>query len=142
MKLSDTGTMIFRGQTYTFEQMTARVIALEESAKFLLRNSGRLAEAESVATDLAREALEWAGRAERCRNPLTHGQRVTYENLVSYIADHGGSPTMAALAKMEDISSNTVRVRIKALITKGLVNQRPNIPGGLSIAKPGGMASD
>lgn len=136
MKLSDAGTMIFKGRTYTFEQMTARVIALEESAKFLFRNAGRLAEAEAVANDLAREALEWAGRAERCRDRLTYGQRQTYEHLVNYISDHGRSPTMVALAKMEGISSNTVRMRIQALITKGFVNQRPNVPGGLSVTHP------
>ncbi|WP_338923743.1 helix-turn-helix domain-containing protein (plasmid) [Pseudomonas silesiensis] len=133
MKLSDTGLMVFKGREFTTEQMQGRSIALAEIAAYLMHNKDRLKEAQSLADDLLVESHEWAQRAKRCNDALTPGQRRTYVNILALLASQGRSPTMVELAKIDKVTSTTIRRHVQALIKKGFVQQKPNVPGGLSI---------
>jgi hypothetical protein len=133
MKLSDTGVLVFGGQSYTAEQMNDRSIALLEAAKYLLLNKHRLAGAQDLADRLSAEASEWLVRVRRCTDALTPGQRRTYINLLEYLKNNGCSPTFVELAAMEGLSSTTVRRKVQVLIKNGFVRQIPNARGGLSV---------
>lgn len=133
MMLSDTGVMVFKGQSYTAEQMNDRSTALLEAAQYLSCNVEKLAGAEELARTLMAEANEWSDRARRCCDALTPAQRRTYENITEHLRRTGDGPTLVELAALESITSRTVQLRVEALIKKGFVKKVPNVRGGLSI---------
>ncbi|WP_165933993.1 LexA family transcriptional regulator [Pseudomonas sp. 460] len=133
MMLSDTGVMVFKGQSYTAEQMNDRSTALREAAQYLSCNVDKLAGAEDLARALMVEAREWSDRARRCCDALTPAQRRTYENISEHLKRTGYGPTIVELAVLENVTTGTMAVRIAALIKKGFVKKAPNVRGGLSV---------
>lgn len=133
MMLSDTGVMVFKGQSYTAEQMNDRSTALLEAAQYLSCNVDKLAGAEDLARALMAEANEWSDRARRCCDALTPAQRRSYENITEHLKRTGYGPTIVELAALENVTSRTVQLRVEALIKKGFVKKIPNIRGGLSV---------
>lgn len=131
--LSDTGVLVFKGQSYTAEQMNDRSTALLVAAEFLFGNADNVAGAEDLARVLVAEASEWSDRAKRCCDVLTPAQRRTYHNIAEHLKRNGKGPTMVELAALENVSTGTMAIRITALIKKGFVKKAPYIRGGLSI---------
>lgn len=131
-QLSDSGVMVFKGRSYSSDQMQGRSAAMIAAARFLQSQAQHLSEAQTLAADLMSEADEWAKRAKRSCDALTPGQRRTYEHLQAYMARHDRSPTMVELAELEQVSSTTIHRRIRSLINKGFVCKAPNVHGGLS----------
>lgn len=133
MMLSDTGIMVFKGQSYTAEQMNDRAAALLEAAQHLACNVDNLAGAEDLSRALVAEASEWSDRARRCCDALTPAQRRTYENISEHLKRTGCGPSIVELAALENVTTGTLAVRVAALIKKGFVKKTPNVRGGLSV---------
>jgi hypothetical protein len=133
MNNSDNGASHGRQSVLSVDQMQARCAALEEAAMYLRCNADRLPEAIAMADELHKEAEKWNSRALRAQNLLTDAQRRTYDHLLDFFQDHGRSPTIVQLGKMDNISSHAARNRVLALIRKGFITKRPNAMAGLAI---------
>ncbi len=61
------------------------------------------------------------------KNELTQVQAGTLAFITRYIAQHGYSPTIAEIAKAENVNVNAVGERIAALVKKGAVTKADGI---------------
>ena len=58
---------------------------------------------------------------------LTQAQAKTLAFIRSYICKHGYSPTIAEIAKAEQVNVNAIGERVAALAKKGAVTKTPGI---------------
>lgn len=136
LKRTDSGMLVFKGRTYTADEMRERSEVLTLAAHFLQGQVHRMSEsraaaADLLATDLLSQAPEWIERAKRCSDRLSPELRSTYEYLVTYMTEHSAWPTTDELAAAQQVKLSTIQLRLRALVKKGFVRYKPS--GGLSL---------
>lgn len=61
------------------------------------------------------------------KGELTQAQAKTLAFIRIYIREHGYSPTIAEIAKAEQVNVNAIGERVASLVKKGVVTKTPGI---------------
>lgn len=118
-------------------QMEARSKAFSDAATLLrAREPGSADDVDqgsAVAAWLDDEASKWLARADRSRDVLSVAQRRTFDHFQRFLREHGRSPTVTDLARIDGVSPASVNPRIDVLVLKGFLTKIPHTRSGLAL---------